>query len=53
MNDFKYTACDNTTCKEHKNCKRFKMYSMGADDIKKGGGNFEHGCKRFLELKSK
>jgi len=53
MNDFKYTSCDNSTCKEHLNCKRYKMFTMGATDTKKGSGNANKECKRFLAIKNK
>ena len=51
MNDFKYTACDNFTCKDSSTCKRFIMWrDYQAEDVKKGGGNADKHCKKYLHF---
>ena len=48
-----YTACDNEKCVKHLNCKRFKMFTMGANDVRTNGGTKEKECKRYLPLNTK
>lgn len=50
--NFKYTSCNNEECIDKKTCKRYTMFKVyGATDIKKGGGNADHHCKRYLPMK--
>jgi len=51
MNDFEYTSCNNDKCCKKRECKRYQMYLMGADDFKTNGGTEKKPCKRFLAMK--
>ena len=54
MKDFRYTACNNEECKDKDTCKRYIMWrDYKAEDVKRGGGNSEKHCKRYLECKVK
>lgn len=47
--DLEFSACDNDACGYHERCRRYTLFTLGAQDVKKGSGTKEKACKRYLE----
>lgn len=50
MERFMFLACDDESCQSKGECKRYTLFTLGADDVKKGDGTMQRPCKRFLPL---